>query len=189
MSKAKDLPLASKKQEYIDGLGNAHEWTNAETCVKGNLMVLDIVEVDPEGDAEVVWAAGAMAQSNTSNPAESDSVVRHAPFPTVISNSISIARENATYVIGGWDRAIALYSNGADVVTLGAGPHPIWYTVMVYGIDGSGLLNIRSLLPDGYTYVYTTVEPVDFTFAGMVALPTGEFLVEAARLYVGAVAL
>jgi len=47
MSKAKDLPLASKKQEYIDGLGNAHEWTNADTCVKGNLMFLDIVEIDP----------------------------------------------------------------------------------------------------------------------------------------------
>jgi len=35
MSTKGTLPLASKKQEYIDGLGNAHEWTNADTCVKG----------------------------------------------------------------------------------------------------------------------------------------------------------
>jgi len=48
MSTKGNLPLASKKQEYIDGLGNAHEWTNADTCVKGGLMFLDIVEVNPE---------------------------------------------------------------------------------------------------------------------------------------------
>ena len=47
MSTKGNLPLASKKQEYIDGLGNAHEWTNADTCARGNFMQLDIVEVDP----------------------------------------------------------------------------------------------------------------------------------------------
>ena len=40
-----DLPLASLKQELIDSLPEDKEWEDSDTCVTGNLMFLDIVDV------------------------------------------------------------------------------------------------------------------------------------------------
>jgi len=44
------LPLASTKQELIDELGNAREWANSDTCIKGGLMSLRISETETETD-------------------------------------------------------------------------------------------------------------------------------------------
>ena len=41
----KDLPLASLKQELIDSLPDSKEWVDRDTCVAGNLMVLEIEDV------------------------------------------------------------------------------------------------------------------------------------------------
>jgi len=60
MTNTGDLPLASKKQDYIDGLGNAHEWTNSDTCVRGNLMVLDIGEVGGDGTGGAGGTGGSL---------------------------------------------------------------------------------------------------------------------------------
>lgn len=48
----KDLPLASLKQELIDSLPEGKEWTNSDTCVRGNLMFLTITDIDPDGSTD-----------------------------------------------------------------------------------------------------------------------------------------
>ena len=48
-SVTKDLPLASLKQDLLDGLVSEDAWTNSATCVKGNLMLLDLDGDDYKG--------------------------------------------------------------------------------------------------------------------------------------------
>lgn len=33
------LPLASRKQEYIDGLGNTRKWVNHTTCQQDRIVI------------------------------------------------------------------------------------------------------------------------------------------------------
>lgn len=100
-----DLPLASLKQELIDSLPEDKEWEDSDTCVTGNLMFLNIVDVEA-AEPITVNELDAISNSSFMHPATVE-------VSTQIVTLVPEIARSGTYIVN-------RYSDGSAITTFSA---------------------------------------------------------------------